>query len=447
MAHEVFISYSHKDKPIADGICANLEVAGVRCWIAPRDMMPGEDWPSAIGRAIPQSRIMVMIFSSSSNNSDQVYRELFMAADNKAIIIPFKIEDVVPEARFGYLLAGTHWLDAINPPLQEQINNLVECVKSFMANPEGKMPVFQPSTVRPASFPPLAQTQGQKQKFVGRIPAWEWAILIVAMILAVGASFIYLRGQATQAIPSVSPAPSQTIQSEILATREMVTPTGPMQTDTPESINTQVVGPQSDQARAFAEPILKAIAQRKPDFEDDFSAINSDWWFSPSDGGKIEKGVARLQINNGWESMANEKALTGKDFVLQFDARLVSGDTTSQITIGLHVISASHSFFLNLYPAIQSWDVGNKWGSDKGNNDGSGDNGVIGPLGKTMHITIITRGSWFALYINQIPVTFINNSHLDNAGKNNFNCVSFSPAECEFDNVKFWNLTGMAGLP
>ena len=43
MAHDVFISYSHKDKPIAYGICAKLETVGVRCWIAPRDITAGED--------------------------------------------------------------------------------------------------------------------------------------------------------------------------------------------------------------------------------------------------------------------------------------------------------------------------------------------------------------------------------------------------------------------
>jgi len=34
MAHDVFIPHSGKDKTIADAICANLEDAGVRCWIA-----------------------------------------------------------------------------------------------------------------------------------------------------------------------------------------------------------------------------------------------------------------------------------------------------------------------------------------------------------------------------------------------------------------------------
>ena len=35
MAHDVFISHSSKDKPIADGICANLEAVKIRRWIAP----------------------------------------------------------------------------------------------------------------------------------------------------------------------------------------------------------------------------------------------------------------------------------------------------------------------------------------------------------------------------------------------------------------------------
>ena len=48
MAHDVFISYSTKDKPTADAACAALEAKGIRCWIAPRDILPGSDWGEAI---------------------------------------------------------------------------------------------------------------------------------------------------------------------------------------------------------------------------------------------------------------------------------------------------------------------------------------------------------------------------------------------------------------
>lgn len=41
--HDVFISYASSDKPVADAVCAALEQRGIRCWIAPRDILPGLD--------------------------------------------------------------------------------------------------------------------------------------------------------------------------------------------------------------------------------------------------------------------------------------------------------------------------------------------------------------------------------------------------------------------
>jgi hypothetical protein len=132
LAYDAFVSHSSKDKPIADAVCANLEAAGVRCWIAPRDIAAGEDWPRAIANAISQSHIMVLIFSTNANSSDQISRELSVAADYNLVIIPFKIDNVKPEPGKQYYLSRTHWLDAMNPPTQNQINLLVERVKSII---------------------------------------------------------------------------------------------------------------------------------------------------------------------------------------------------------------------------------------------------------------------------------------------------------------------------
>jgi hypothetical protein len=57
MAFDVFISYSTKDKLAADATCAALEAAGVRCWIAPRDIMPGAEWGAAIVKALDHCRV------------------------------------------------------------------------------------------------------------------------------------------------------------------------------------------------------------------------------------------------------------------------------------------------------------------------------------------------------------------------------------------------------
>ena len=56
MAHDVFISHSHADKPAADAACAALEAKGIRCWIAPRDINPGQDWAASIVEAIRGAR-------------------------------------------------------------------------------------------------------------------------------------------------------------------------------------------------------------------------------------------------------------------------------------------------------------------------------------------------------------------------------------------------------
>jgi hypothetical protein len=76
MPFDAFISYSSKDKIAADTCCAVLEKAGVRCWIAPRDVKPGSEYGTAIIDGIRQSRLMVLIFSSSANDSSQIRREI-----------------------------------------------------------------------------------------------------------------------------------------------------------------------------------------------------------------------------------------------------------------------------------------------------------------------------------------------------------------------------------
>ena len=41
MAHDVFVSYAHQDRTVANAVFATLEAHGIRCWIAPRDILPG----------------------------------------------------------------------------------------------------------------------------------------------------------------------------------------------------------------------------------------------------------------------------------------------------------------------------------------------------------------------------------------------------------------------
>ena len=124
MPHDVFVSYSSDDKPTADAVCATLENKGIRCWIAPRDILPGVDWGGAIVDAINHTRVMVLVYSAKANESPQIKREVERAVHRGLPVIPFRIEDVPMSATLEYFMSMPHWLDALSPPLQDHLDRL-----------------------------------------------------------------------------------------------------------------------------------------------------------------------------------------------------------------------------------------------------------------------------------------------------------------------------------
>src|ERR1700676_3043069 len=105
MGHDVFISHSAKDKAVADAVCAALEANGIRCWIAPRDIVPGESWGGAILKGIASCRMMVLVFSTHTNASVQIRREVERAVHRGIPIAPVRIADVMPEGDMEYFLS------------------------------------------------------------------------------------------------------------------------------------------------------------------------------------------------------------------------------------------------------------------------------------------------------------------------------------------------------
>jgi hypothetical protein len=132
MVHDVFISYPFINKPIADAICAKLEENKVRCWIAPRDILPGEDFAEALFDAIDSSKVFILVFSSKTNNSRNVITEVKRAFDKNIVIIPFRIENILPSKKLEYYIGIPHWLDALTPPLEKHIEELSQTVTIFL---------------------------------------------------------------------------------------------------------------------------------------------------------------------------------------------------------------------------------------------------------------------------------------------------------------------------
>ena len=182
MIHDVFISYSHIDKPTADAICAKLESNGLRCWYAPRDIKPGEEWATAIMEAIEASRTFVLVFTNHSNGSQQVLRELSTAVHHNIPIIPIKITKTNPSKGMEYYLATVQWQDATGGPLYENINALESRIKGVIGvETEGAA-----KTAAGSGVSGIQQDTGHKKKWINAAVAGIIVLLLGVILWQTG---------------------------------------------------------------------------------------------------------------------------------------------------------------------------------------------------------------------------------------------------------------------
>jgi hypothetical protein len=248
MAHDVFVSHSAKDKTVSDALVARLEAEGIRCWVAPRDVVPGADWGESIIDAIESSRIMVLIFSASANGSPQIKREIERAVDKGVYTIPFRIEDVQPTKALEYFISTAHWLDAFSQPLGQHLDSLARTLKAILSTPRPgstdevvpPRPVMAPPPPPSLPIPPMAPPPSPVEKQSRPSPALtatqspgktNWtpiivgilAVLLLAGVAVTGLVLYLLRASPSASQVSSSPAP-RTVSP---ASRPLASPSAP----------------------------------------------------------------------------------------------------------------------------------------------------------------------------------------------------------------------------
>ena len=131
MNHDVFISYSSKNKTTALAICHVLEEHRIKCWMAPRDIPPGADYGDVIDEAIVNCRLFVLVFSEPASLSQWVKWELNLAFTEKKIIIPYRIDETPLKGAMRLILNQTHWIEAY-PDAAIKFGELVEAAGRFL---------------------------------------------------------------------------------------------------------------------------------------------------------------------------------------------------------------------------------------------------------------------------------------------------------------------------
>ena len=155
MSANIFISFASQDRKIASTLCKALESRGFECWISDRDILPGENFQIAIVQAIRRAKIMLLVFTGNSNNSQEMTKELALASQQKLIVIPLRVEDVAPNDAFAYEFATRQWIDCFADwefamdQLSQRISNAVA------VHPDTPTPAVARASARASDFAPV----------------------------------------------------------------------------------------------------------------------------------------------------------------------------------------------------------------------------------------------------------------------------------------------------
>ena len=211
--------------------------------------------------------------------------------------------------------------------------------------------------------------------------------------------------------------------------------------------------PAAEQAHAFAAPILVAIADRAPDFEDDFGNQASGWYIGSSDECECgyEDGALSISVKHPTppgtptcESRSN-RAPAFSDFALEVDVRAVSGvegkwailirDSPSRHHIVEFEPTKDEFQWIRVLDGVPT-TLAQEMGVSAFN---------VGY--ETNHLQIIAQGPRIAVYANGEPVWFVYDESLRvgeialRAGI--FDVSTSAPFHVHFDNLRVWDISDL----
>jgi hypothetical protein len=211
----------------------------------------------------------------------------------------------------------------------------------------------------------------------------------------------------------------------------------------------------ANQVRAFAEPILATIADRPPDYRDDFSDPGSGWSLRQSTEGEAgyEDGeyvavAAPSYISGGESSLLPEFS----DFVLEVDGRFVSGDD-GHWGVGLRRVSGfgtAVGYSVMVRPSgrveIVRRGAGEKWWTSLT----SVRETFIKPGYETNHLQIIAKGPQIAVAVNGEWATLVTDPYYTTQLEKGTirldanNEDGGAPLRVQWDNLRIWDISDLS---
>ncbi len=151
---------------MAEKVCLALETQGIVCWIAPRDIFPGQSYGAAIVTAIREAQHFILIFSGHANSSSHVENEVERAFGQRLTIHPLRLDQADLSPELEYFLSRPQWFDLFGATLENRISQFV---KSLVHRLRGKSDKDDAVGPRNPAIPPKTKAN-QETKRPAKVP-------------------------------------------------------------------------------------------------------------------------------------------------------------------------------------------------------------------------------------------------------------------------------------
>lgn len=201
MSHDVFISFAFKDEEAAGKIHSHLQDRGIDCFWC-KDLPGGAKYVTELGRAIRESKALLLVFSSAADSSDSVINEVTIAHNNRIPRIPLRLENVLP-VNLEYVLANSLFFDVFPKPLEHYLPQLVADIRKLLEIKQGDEPLEQTkvSTGKSDRTPSDLRIEDSRWHEIDKKDLSQWVLSRVKELdsgrIVVARTFIYRRNKFT----------------------------------------------------------------------------------------------------------------------------------------------------------------------------------------------------------------------------------------------------------
>jgi len=126
---DVFVSYSRQDNDKVLALTRKLRDAGVSMWMDVRNIDGAAMWGEEIVNAVAKSKVLLLLVSKSSVNSQNVVKEVLLASERKGHILPVDLEATEVPGSLRYALAGIQHIEFFRGDQEEHMRAILRALE------------------------------------------------------------------------------------------------------------------------------------------------------------------------------------------------------------------------------------------------------------------------------------------------------------------------------